>query len=31
MRPSQWQELELVASWRQFLGQPETFLRRLLD
>lgn len=31
MRSSQWHELELVASWRQFLGQPETFLRRLLD
>jgi predicted ATPase len=31
MRPSQWQDLELVASWRQFLGQPQTFLRRLLD
>ena len=31
MRPSLWQELELVASWRQFLGQPETFLRRLLE
>jgi predicted ATPase len=31
MRPSQWQELELVASWRQFLAQPQAFLRRLLD
>jgi predicted ATPase len=31
IRPSQWQELELVAAWRQFLAQPQTFLRRLLE
>ena len=31
IRPSQWQELELVASWKQFFGQPQAFLRHLLD
>jgi predicted ATPase len=31
IRPSRWEELELVAAWRQFLGQPESFLRHLLD
>jgi predicted ATPase len=31
MRPSQWQELELVINWQQFLGEPQTFLQHLLD
>jgi predicted ATPase len=31
IRPARWDELELVASWRQFLGQPRSFLRHLLD
>jgi predicted ATPase len=31
IRPARWEELELVASWRQFLGQPQSFLRHLLD
>ena len=30
IRPAQWDELELVASWRQFLAQPDSFLRHLL-
>jgi predicted ATPase len=31
LRPSSWDQLELVASWRQFLGRPQSFLRHLLD
>jgi predicted ATPase len=31
IRPARWGELELVASWRQFLGQPQSFLQHLLD
>jgi predicted ATPase len=31
IRPARWDELELVATWRQFLGHPESFLRHLLD
>lgn len=31
MRPASWEQLELVASWRQFLSQPQSFLRHLLD
>jgi predicted ATPase len=30
IRPAQWDQLELVASWRQFLSQPQSFLRHLL-
>jgi predicted ATPase len=31
IRPAaRWEDLELVASWRQFLSQPESFLRHLL-
>jgi predicted ATPase len=29
IRPAQWDELELVANWRQFLSQPQSFLRHL--
>jgi predicted ATPase len=31
IRPSRWEELELVASWRQFLDQPQSYLRHLVD
>jgi predicted ATPase len=31
IRPSSWDQLELVASWRQFLQRPQSFLRHLLD
>jgi predicted ATPase len=31
IRPARWEELELVATWRQFLAQPQSFLRHLLD
>ena len=31
LRPSTWEQLELVASWQQFLTRPESFLRYLLD
>jgi predicted ATPase len=31
IRPSSWDELELVASWQQFLGEPQSFLRHLVD
>jgi predicted ATPase len=31
IRPATWDRLELVASWRQFLGQPESYLRHLID
>jgi hypothetical protein len=24
-----WADLELIASWRQFLGDPKSFLRHL--
>ncbi len=30
MRPAQWADLEIVESWRMFLGNPERFLRYLL-
>jgi predicted ATPase len=30
IRPAQWQELEIVQSWRLFLGNPGRFLRYLL-
>jgi predicted ATPase len=29
LRETQWDDLELTASWRQFLGNPQSFLRRL--
>jgi predicted ATPase len=29
LREASWAELELTASWRQFLGDPESFLRYL--
>ncbi len=31
LRPASWDQLELVASWRQFLAEPQSFLRHLLD
>jgi len=31
MRPASWGELELVAEWREFLREPQSFLRHLLD
>jgi predicted ATPase len=30
IRPSRWEDLEVVQSWRSFLGSPERFLRYLL-
>ena len=29
LRPARWEELELTASWRQFLAEPAAFLRHL--
>ena len=29
LRPAAWEELELTANWRQFLGEPMSFLRHL--
>jgi predicted ATPase len=29
LRPAEWSDLELTASWRQFLADPDSFLRRL--
>ena len=31
MRPSRWEDLELVAQWRSYLAVPERYLRHLLD
>ncbi|WP_363433162.1 hypothetical protein [Microbacterium sp. LWH3-1.2] len=31
MRPSRWEDLELVAQWRSYLAAPERYLRHLLD
>jgi predicted ATPase len=31
LRPARWDELELVESWRQFLDEPLSFLRHLID
>lgn len=31
MRPSRWEDLELVAHWRSYLEAPERYLRHLLD
>jgi predicted ATPase len=30
IRPARWDELELVAEWREFLNEPRSFLRHLL-
>jgi predicted ATPase len=30
LRPTTWDELELVGSWRRFLADPERYLRYLL-
>ena len=30
IRPARWEELEVVQSWRTFLGNPERFLHYLL-
>ena len=29
LREARWADLELTASWRQFLGDPTSFLRHL--
>jgi predicted ATPase len=29
LRPAHWADPELTASWRQFLAEPESFLRHL--
>ncbi|HEY1705044.1 MAG TPA: AAA family ATPase [Trebonia sp.] len=29
IRPSGWEDLELVASWRQFMASPQSFLRHM--
>ncbi|MEJ7772163.1 MAG: ATP-binding cassette domain-containing protein [Geodermatophilaceae bacterium] len=31
MRTATWSELDLVQNWRAFLGEPEAFLRHLVD
>jgi predicted ATPase len=31
MRAAQWADLDLVASWRDFLEDPELYLRYLLE
>ena len=31
MRPASWDELEIVAEWRAFLCEPQSFFRHLLD
>jgi predicted ATPase len=31
MRPSAWEDLDLVQSWRGFLGAPQRWLHHLLD
>ena len=31
IRPARWDQLEVVASWRQFLEEPQSFLRHLID
>lgn len=30
IRPAQWEELHLVAAWRQFMTEPASYFRRLL-
>jgi hypothetical protein len=31
IRPSTWDDLELVRSWRRFLSTPDAFLHHLAD
>lgn len=31
IRPATWNELELVAEWREFMRDPQSFIRHLLD
>jgi hypothetical protein len=31
LRPVDWSALELVMHWREFLRQPDSYLRHLLD
>jgi predicted ATPase len=31
IRPAAWNELELVAEWREFMRDPQSFIRHLLD
>jgi predicted ATPase len=31
IRPASWDDLEIVQSWRMFLGNPRRFLRYLLS
>ena len=31
LRPADWENLEIVQSWRTFLGNPDRFLRYLLS
>ena len=31
IRPASWNQLELVAEWREFLREPQSFIRHLLD
>ena len=31
LRPAEWENLEIVQSWRTFLGNPDRFLRYLLS
>ncbi len=31
LRPAAWEDLEIVNHWRSFLGQPQRYLRHLLD
>jgi predicted ATPase len=31
IRPAEWGDLEIVNHWRSFLGQPDRYLRHLLD
>jgi predicted ATPase len=31
VRPARWGELDIVAAWRRFLAEPESYLRYLLD
>jgi predicted ATPase len=30
IRPTQWSELDLVRHWRDYLGDPQAYLKRLL-
>ncbi|MGF2948983.1 AAA family ATPase [Microbacterium alcoholitolerans] len=31
LRPAEWDDLEIVRHWRSFLGEPDRYLRHLLD